>query len=133
MRPFLPKSRASLRIGKWQWLCLVIGRSAFDLKSPSQPLRLLCQLRQPFPVEGDSVAGPRWRQCHALVEGERVLDIAVKPKAVRFEIGAIWARREQVNGDVMCPMTSGRWNASASRAIFIKAVTPPQLVTSGSG
>ena len=46
--------------------------------------------------------GRRWRQSHPLVESERVLDIAVEPKAVRFEIGAIWAGREQVDGDVMC-------------------------------
>src|SRR5436189_4532869 len=39
---------------------------------PTQPLRSLCELRQSLPVEGDAVAGPRWRQCHALVEHERV-------------------------------------------------------------
>src|SRR5947199_7810690 len=45
---------------------------------PTQPLRLSRELRQSFPVEADSVAGPRWRQRHALVEGERVLDIAIE-------------------------------------------------------
>ena len=80
------------------------------------------------------MAGARWRQSHPLVEGERVLDVAIEPKAVRFEIRAIWAGREQVDGDVMCPVASyWKIEASASRATFIKTVTPPQLVTSGSG
>src|SRR5438132_8352686 len=38
---------------------------------PMQPLRLSRELRQSLPVEADSVAGPGWRQCHALVEDER--------------------------------------------------------------
>ena len=77
-----------------------------NLVPAHQPLQLSRELRQPLPVEGDSVAGSCWRQSHALVESERVLDIAVEPKAVRFEIGAIWAGREQVDGDVMCPVAS---------------------------
>jgi hypothetical protein len=42
----------------------VRGRSAV----PAQLLRLLCELRQFLPVEGDAVAGPRGRQRHALVK-----------------------------------------------------------------
>ena len=38
--------------------------------------------------------------------GKRMLDIAVEPKTVGFEIGAIWAGREQVDSDVMCPVAS---------------------------
>jgi hypothetical protein len=41
------------------------------------------ELCQPFPVETDAVAVPRGRRCHALVEHERVLDIAIEPKTVR--------------------------------------------------
>ena len=92
------------------------------------------ELRQPLPLEVDTVAGSRWRQSHALVEYERVLNIAVKPKAVGFKIGAIWAGRQQVDRDVMCAVAGyGKVERFCSRAIFIKAVTPPQLVTSGSG
>ena len=54
------------------------------------------------------MAGSRWRQSHPLVESELVLDIAVKPKAVRFEIGAIWAGREQVDGDEDCAVACYR-------------------------
>src|SRR5688572_28107125 len=53
---------------------------------PTQPLRLLLrELRQSFPVEADSVAGPGWRQCHALVEDQRVFDIPIEPESVRLE------------------------------------------------
>ena len=78
--------------GKRQLLSL--GRSASFIEYCHQLLQLLRELRQPLPVEGDTVAGARWRQSHPLVESERVLDIAVEPKAVRFEIEAIWAGRE---------------------------------------
>ena len=74
--------------------------------SSAQLLQLLRELRQSLPVEGDTVAGARWRQSRPLVEGERVLDVAIEPKAVRFEIRAIWAGREQVDSDVMCPGAS---------------------------
>ena len=70
-----------------------------SLSIAHQPLQLLRELRQPPPVEGHSMAGSRWRQSHPLVESERVLDIAVEPKAVRFKIGAIWTGRQQVDGD----------------------------------
>src|SRR4249920_3493920 len=50
---------------------------------------------------GDAVAGPHRRQCHALVENERVLDIAVQAKSVRFEVGTIGTGREKVNRDVV--------------------------------
>jgi hypothetical protein len=43
-----------------------------------------------------------------LVEYEPVLDIAVEPKAVRFEIGAIWAGRQQMDGYVTCPVARYR-------------------------
>jgi hypothetical protein len=101
----------------------------------AQSPRLLCELRQSFPVEGDAVAGPGGRQRHALVQRERVFDIVIEPKSVRLEIGTVWAGREKVDGDVVGAvwLVTGRLNASASRAIFMKAVTPPQLVTSGSG
>src|SRR5215207_3067192 len=67
---------------------------------PTQSLRLSRELRQSFPVEADSVAGPGWRQCRALVEDERVLDIPIEPKSVRLEIGTIWAGCEKMYCDV---------------------------------
>lgn len=53
---------------------------------PCRRADLWRELRQPLPVETDAVAGPRRRRCHALMERERVLDIAVQPEAVRFQI-----------------------------------------------
>jgi hypothetical protein len=73
--------------------------------SSAQLLQLSRELRQSFPVEGDAVAWSRWRQSHALVECEPVLDISVKPKAVGFEVGAIRAGRQQMNGYVMRPVS----------------------------
>ena len=35
------------------------------------------------------MAVPCRSYCHALFDGKRMLDIAVEPKAVRFEIGAV--------------------------------------------
>src|SRR5207302_7016635 len=75
---------------------------------PMQPLRLSRELRQSLPVEADSVAGPGWRQCHALVEDERVLDIPIEPKSVRFEIGTIWAGREKVYCNVVRAVAGDR-------------------------
>ena len=66
------------------------------------------ELGQPLPIEDDTVTWSRWGQSHALVECERVLNIAVKPKAVRFMIGAIWAGRQQVDRDVMCAVAGYR-------------------------
>jgi hypothetical protein len=43
-------------------------------------------LRQPAPVEGDTMAVPRRRYRHALFDGKRMLDIAVEPESVRFEM-----------------------------------------------
>ena len=54
------------------------------------------------------MAVPRRRDRHALFEDQRVLDIAVEPKAVRFEIEAIWADRQQVDGDVVCAVACYR-------------------------
>src|SRR6187551_3409260 len=70
--------------------------------------RSLRQRRQSFPVEADAVAGPHRRQGHALLEDERMFDIAVEPETVRLEIGAIWAGREQVNRDVVCAVAGDR-------------------------
>src|ERR1700730_15279215 len=57
--------------------------------------------REALPVEIDAMAGPRRRQCLAVFEHQRVLDIAVEPESMRLEIGAVGAGGEQVHGDVM--------------------------------
>ena len=60
---------------------------------PGTACQLLHQRRQSFPIEVDAVAGPHRRQGHALLEDERMFDIAIEPETVRLEIGAIWAGR----------------------------------------
>jgi hypothetical protein len=54
------------------------------------------------------MAGPRRRQCHALVEHEGMLDIAVEPKTVRFE----------------CPEVSRAFNHAADYCFAIKLDEP---------
>src|SRR5688572_9219968 len=84
------------------------GSRGCQFPSCAQPPRLLCELRQSFPVEGDAMAGPRGRQRHALVKYERVRDVTIEPKSVRLEIGTIWAGREKVDGDVVRTVAGDR-------------------------
>src|SRR4029079_15874144 len=70
--------------------------------------RLRRDLRKTPPVKGGAMARSRRRQCHALFEHQRLLDVAVEPESVRLEIGAVWARREQVHSNVMCAV-AGHW------------------------
>src|SRR5262245_57358870 len=97
-------------VAQWQQETVVLALlvSLVHGVLPTQLFQLLRELRQLLPVEVDTVAGSRGRQSHALVESEWVFDIAVEPKAVRFEIGTIWAGGQQMDGYVMCPVASYR-------------------------
>ena len=60
------------------------------------------------------MARPCRRYCHSLFEDERLLDIAVEPEAVRLEIGAVLAGREQMHSNVMCAV-AGHWKIERFR------------------
>ena len=72
--------------------------------------RLRPRLRQarivsrPGPVEGDAVAGPVGRDREALLDPQRLGDVALEAEAVRFEIAAVRAGGEQMHGHVMRAM-----------------------------
>jgi hypothetical protein len=66
------------------------------------------QLNKRFPIEAHAVARARWRDCHALLQDQRVLDVSIKPKSVRLQVSAIWAGREQMNCGVVSAMASHR-------------------------
>src|SRR5687767_9965679 len=71
-------------------------------------LRLICGSRldlfESLPVEGDSVAGPVWREGKSFLNRERLGDKAFEPETVRFEIGAVRTGSEEMNGHVMRAM-----------------------------
>ena len=90
------------RGARWRQKAVASCPSADQLRpiSSHQSLQALAQAQPAFQSKVIPWPG-RAGANHALVESERVLDIAVEPEAVGFEIGAIWAGR-QVDGDVMC-------------------------------
>src|SRR6185503_13847306 len=78
---------ANIPISSWPNSAMTRLRSPHFGKAASSRLAasLRRDLRQPVPVEGDAMAGPRRRQGHAVFEHERLLDIAVEPEAVRLQ------------------------------------------------
>ena len=70
----------------------------------------------------------------AVLDPERLGDVALQAEAVRLQVRAVRQAASRCTVTSWAPwLVTGRLKASASCAIFMKAVTPPQLVTSGSG
>ena len=59
---------------------------------------------EPLPVEGDAVAGAIRRDREAVLDRQRLGDVAVEAEAVRFQIGAVGAGGEQMHRDVVRAM-----------------------------
>ena len=80
------------------------------------------------------MARARRRERHAVFKHQWILDVAVQAEPVSFQIGPVRAGREQVYGDVMRTVAGdGKIEPLGKPRNLLKDVTPPQLVTSGSG
>ncbi len=81
------------------------------------------------------MAGAIGGEREALLDAERLGDVALEPEAVRFQVAAVRSRRraDERSRHARHGVVTGRLKASARWAIFMKGVMPPQLVTSGSG
>jgi hypothetical protein len=53
------------------------------------------------PIEAYAVTRAHRRDCHALLQDQRMLDVSIEPKSVRLQVRAIRAGREQVHRDIM--------------------------------